>query len=117
MPEKLLTLKELAEYLGKSESEVKPLVDSGVIPAYRIGGSFLRFRKDQIDAIKNEIVAKNFQVSAVAEKIEVRVTRMERSLESANSVGDKLLDFLYFNDFYIVSICAIAFLIYLILKM
>ena len=55
MPEKLLTIGEVAEYLKISEEEVKRLVDIGEIPAYRIGGSFLRFRKEQIDGIRPEI--------------------------------------------------------------
>ena len=55
MPEKLLTIREVAEHLKVSEEEVKRLVDIGEIPAYRIGGSFLRFRKEQLDAIRSEI--------------------------------------------------------------
>ena len=30
-------------------------MDAGEIPAYKIGDTFLRFRKEQIDAIKSEI--------------------------------------------------------------
>ena len=55
MPEKLLTIREVAEHLKVSEEEVKRLVDIGEIPAYRIGGSFLRFRREQLDAIQREI--------------------------------------------------------------
>src|SRR3989338_3937431 len=55
MPEKLLSIKEVAEYLKISEEEVKRLVDQGEIPAYKIGDTFLRFRKEQIDAIRDEI--------------------------------------------------------------
>ena len=55
MPEKLLTLKELSEYLGIKEKKVAALVDEGVITAYKIGGELLRFRRDQVDAVRSEI--------------------------------------------------------------
>ncbi|MCX5668431.1 MAG: helix-turn-helix domain-containing protein, partial [Candidatus Omnitrophica bacterium] len=55
MPEHLLNIKEVAAYLGVSEEEVKRLVDIGEMPAYKIGDSFLRFRREQVDAVKSEI--------------------------------------------------------------
>ena len=55
MPQKLLTLNELSSYLGISEKKITSLVDEGVISAYKLGGEFLRFRKEQIDAVRSEI--------------------------------------------------------------
>ena len=55
MPEKLMTIKEVADFLKISEEEVKRLVDIGEIPAYRIGDTFLRFRKEQLDAVRTEV--------------------------------------------------------------
>ena len=72
MPEKLLTLKELSVYLDISEVEIQKLVDVGVIPAYRLGGSFLRFRKDQIDAVKEEISTKKM-LGDTMPKITIRI--------------------------------------------
>lgn len=116
MPEKLFTLKELSAYLNLSESEIKMLVDAGIIPAYRIGGSFLRFRKEQIDAIRDEI---SLKVSQGALKAPPRKVTYRREGEADYQEGflDRVIDFFHFNDFYIVSIAVISLLIYIITKM
>jgi excisionase family DNA binding protein len=131
MPEKLLTIKEVSEYLKISEEEVKKLVDAGEIPAYRIGDTFLRFRKEQIDAIRAEVsdIEKAKEANADFEgqeagrgahdqtKIERDVSRMEPSLRRYEySLAEKMKDFFYFNDFYIISLAIIAFLLYLIFR-
>ena len=125
MPEKLLTIREVAEYLKISEEEVKRLADIGEIPAYRIGGSFLRFRRDQIDGIRPEI-------EEIEEKEPERakvpldsaghpthtVTDLEKEIlrneplarQYEYSFGEKLKDFFYFNDFYIISAVLVALL-------
>ncbi|MEE9499825.1 MAG: helix-turn-helix domain-containing protein [Candidatus Omnitrophota bacterium] len=96
MPEKLLTAEEAAGLLGISEEEIKKMVKKGELPAYQIGGRFLRFRREQIEAIKNGITA-----------------QLPEGTPAQPSV-DKFLDFLYFNDFYIIS-AIIAFLILLVI--
>jgi excisionase family DNA binding protein len=131
MPEKLLTIREVAEHLKVSEEEVKRLVDIGEIPAYRIGGSFLRFRKEQLDAIRSEI-------DEVEDKTPERAkpaldksgrpthpyTDLERDIKRKEPVvrqydytfGERFKDFFYFNDFYIFSFVIIFILIYLIFR-
>ena len=47
--EKLLSLKAAAEYLGIPEKRLKELSDHGVVPAYRIAGLYLRFKKSQLE--------------------------------------------------------------------
>ena len=131
MPEKLLSIKEVADYLKISEEEVKRLVDVGEIPAYRIGDTFLRFRKDQIDAIRSDI-------SEIEEKEPEPMkpavdkagrpahpyTQMERDIKRREpakrqydyTFAERIKDFFYFNDFYIISFLLIIFLMYLIFK-
>ena len=75
MPEKMLTLQELAEYLQVSEEKIISLVDEGVIIAYKIAGELLRFRRDQIEAIRTEI--------------ESRVSEADRSAFSAAQKKEK----------------------------
>lgn len=131
MPEKLLTIREVASYLGLSEEEVKRLVDIGELPAYKIGGTFLRFRKEQLDAVKSEI--------SILEKIEPQhakpsldskgrpthpYTDLENDIKRKEPITrqydytsvEKMKDFLYFNDFYILSLVLIGILMYLIFK-
>ena len=132
MPEKLLSIKEVADYLKISEEEVKRLVDSGEIPAYRIGDTFLRFRKEQIDAIKSDIseIEEKEPQAVVKPALDQKgraahpYTEMERAIKRREpatrqydyTFAERVKDFFYFNDFYIISFALIVFLMYLIFK-
>ena len=131
MPEKLLTIREVAEHLKVSEEEVKRLVDIGEIPAYRIGGSFLRFRKEQLDAIRSEIDEVEEKEPEKAKPVLDKrgrpthpYTDLERDIKRKEpitrqydySFAEKMRDFFYFNDFYIFSFLIIFVLIYLIFR-
>ena len=131
MPEKLLTIREVAEHLKVSEEEVKRLVDIGEIPAYRIGGSFLRFRKEQLDAIRSEIDEVEEKEPEKAKPVLDKrgrpthpYTDLERDIKRKEpitrqydySFAEKMRDFFYFNDFYIFSFVIIFVLIYLIFR-
>ena len=99
MSEKLLNTKEVSVYLGIPEEELRRLVDKGEIPAYRLGGTILRFRKDQIDEIKLQGIRKLIEVEE-----ETQTSAGVNRLQS-------LKDFLYFNDFYIISVIIIVILL------
>ena len=132
MPEKLISIKEVADYLKISEDEVKRLVDAGEIPAYKIGDTFLRFRKEQIDAIKSEISEleekepQSIAKAALDQKgrathpytqLEKEIKRREPATRRYDyTIAERIKDFFYFNDFYILSFILIAFLMYLIFK-
>ena len=131
MPEKLISIKEVADYLRISEEEVKRLVDAGEIPAYKIGDTFLRFRKEQIDAIKSEIsdiegkeperakpvLDQKGRVTHPDTQMEREIKRKEPSARRYDyTFAERIKDFFYFNDFYILSFMLIAFLMYLIFK-
>jgi len=91
MSEKLLNLKEVCQYLGLSEEDLRKLVDRGEIPAYRLGGAILRFKKEQIDKIKAAGIPKIAKLDE------------EPSIGTVDNRLEKIKDFLYFNDFYIIS--------------
>jgi excisionase family DNA binding protein len=131
MPEKLLTIREVAEYLKISEEEVKRLVDIGEIPAYKIGGTFLRFSKEQIDAIRSEIVmvegedpSRGKPVLDPTGRPTHPYTDMEEDIKRREPVVrqydytpiERIKDFFYFNDFYILSFIILAVLFWLIFK-
>ncbi|MFA6320996.1 MAG: helix-turn-helix domain-containing protein [Candidatus Omnitrophota bacterium] len=131
MPEKLLSIKEVADYLKIPEEEVKRLVDVGEIPAYKIGDTFLRFRKEQIDAIKSEIAEVEEKepehlkpVLDLKGKPAHTYTKIEREIKRREpltrqydyTITERVKDFFYFNDFYIISFVLIAVLMYLIFK-
>lgn len=131
MPEKLFTIKEAASHLGVSEEEVKRLVDIGEIPAYKIGGSFLRFRREQLDAIRSEIsLIEKDEPEHAKPVLDSKghpahpYTDLEREIKRREPVArqydytaaEKVKDFFYFNDFYILSFIIIGILLYIIFK-
>ena len=115
MPEKLLTTKEAADYLNITEEEVANFTKKGELPAYRIGGAFLRFRREQLDAIRKEILPKAGQPAPEA-SVRTRAKGYERKELEPQPLNDSIADFFYFKDFYIVSAIIAAILIFVILK-
>lgn len=98
--EKLLTVRDVSLILGVSEKEVIGLVENGSLPAYRIGGVFLRFKKEQAQEFK-----KRFKPPANKSSAQYKYT-------FKNRFGD----FLYFNDFYLLAAFIIISLLIIILK-
>lgn len=126
-----MSIKEVAECLKISEEEVKRLVDQGEIPAYKIGDTFLRFRKEQIDAIRDEIeqieeiepehakpaLDRHGKATHTYTDLEKDIKRKIPTVRQYDySSGEKVRDFFYFNDFYILCFILIALLMYLIFK-
>lgn len=101
MPEeKLLTIRDVSLILGISEKEVIDLAESGRIPAYKIGGVFLRFKRQQIEEFK-----KKFKPHA------------HKTLSTEkNSFKDQIGDFFYFNDFYILAALIIFLMLIIIFQ-
>jgi len=98
--EKLLTVREVSIYLSISEKQVLDLAEAGHIPAYKVGGVFVRFKKDQVEAFRKG--SKHHQPKA--------------SIAESYSVDDKVSDFFYFNDFYILAGILIILLLAVIVK-
>lgn len=105
MTEKLLTLKEAAKCLGLSEEEVRRLVAKGEIPAYQIGGMYLRFKEEQILLLKPRYSKGISLISAKKEK---------EDFSEKESFISKVQDFFYFSNFYIFSAIIIIALVYII---
>lgn len=98
--EKLLTIRDVSLILGISEKEVIDLAESAKLPAYKVGGVYLRFKREQIEAFRKNLKPLTAKTSA-SEKY---------------SFKDKLGDFFYFNDFYILSVLIIALILFIILR-
>lgn len=96
MAEKFINIRETAEILGLTEKQVIDLSGEGKIPAYKIGGEFLRFRLDQIQTLKDRFRPEGF--------------------ESKQNFKEQLLDFFYFNDFYILTLIIILVVLFFIFK-
>jgi len=98
--EKLLTVRDVSIVLGVSEREVLDMAESGQIPAYKVGGVYLRFKKEQIDDFR-----KTFKPHI-----------QKAALTKEYSLGERIGDFFYFNDFYILSALAIILIIIIIFR-
>lgn len=94
--EKLLTVRDVSLILGVSEKEVIDLAESGALPAYKVGGVYLRFKRDQVEECRRK---KQLNAPVPEGKIGIK---------------DKVSDFFYFNDFYILAALAILFLLFII---
>jgi excisionase family DNA binding protein len=87
--EKLWTTSEVAKCLGIGETDVDQLVRDGKLTGYKLGGQFLRFRPDEVKQLKAHVTPR--PEGAVATALEPR-----RGLE-------RVRDFFYFYDFYLLS--------------
>lgn len=97
--EKFLTVRDVSLILGISEKEVVDLVDNGTLSAYKIGGIYLRFKKEQINEFKKR----------------TRPAPPEPGYSADGyPFAARLGDFFYFNDFYIICALLIALLLYAI---
>lgn len=94
---RFVTSKEASDYLCISEDELNDLAGKHLIPIYKIGGIYTRFKVDDLETYRRKGVTKG-------------------NKDYRNSNLDRIRDFLYFNDFYIYSIIAIAAMLYFILK-
>lgn len=97
MMKRFLTTKEAADYLGITEEELGNLSEAHQIMAYRIGGIYVRFKMDDLEAYRRKGITKGGK-------------------DYGNSSFDNIKDFFYFNDFYIYFGIAIAVMLYFIFK-
>ena len=93
-----ISVREAAQILAVSEKKIMDLVESNKLQAYRIANQFLRLKKSEVTELKNSGVV-------ASENITQGYTPQER-----------FLDFLYFNDFYIICTILIAVLVILIFQ-
>lgn len=91
-----ISVRETAQILGITEKKVMDLIDEGKLQAYKIANQFLRLKKSEVSDIKNS--------GKVAAEV----------ISHPYSAAERLRDFLYFNDFYIVCSGIIAILILVI---
>jgi excisionase family DNA binding protein len=98
--EKMLTVRDVSIMLGVTEKDVLDLTESGVIPGYKVGGVYLRFKKEQVELYKK--AQSHLKPHAGKEKPDL--------------VGSRIQDFFYFNDFYIFALAFIILLGYLVYR-
>lgn len=111
LKEEYLSIREASELLEISEAELRGLIEKHSIPTHQIAGAFLRLKKKELEDLKNkwrierELFARDEKEFAHNSRIVVKATFFER-----------VADFWYFNDFYILCSVLIVVLIYFIVS-
>jgi excisionase family DNA binding protein len=99
--EKMLTVRDVAILLGVSEKDVLDLTENGRLPGYKVGGVYLRFKKEQVEQYKKE--QHGLSSKTVKE-------------EKTETLTGRISDFFYFNDFYLFALFLVVLLGYLVYR-
>jgi excisionase family DNA binding protein len=96
MSSQYITVRETAQILTVSEKKVMDLIESGSLQAYKIADQFLRLKR-------NEVVNMLSTGQVVSE-----------NASHSYTPGERVRDFFYFNDFYLMAFVVIGVLLYII---
>ncbi len=91
----MLSLEEVKNFLQLNQDDLEKYLKNGKLKAYKIGGTYLRFRKEEVLTLRSELFPKR---------------------SARPSLASKARDFWHFNNFYIISTIIVAALIYVIAK-
>jgi len=91
-----ISVRETSQILAVTEKKVMDLIEEGKLQAYRIADKFLRLKRAEVLELRNtgNIVKQHHQI--------------------AYSAGERIQDFFYFYNFYMLSSILIVVLFYII---
>ena len=95
----MLTVEEVKTFLEIDQPQLEKYLKIGKIHAYKIGGTYLRFRKEDILNLRSEIAPQKINTT-----------------DPRNTFFSKLMDFWRFNNFYIISLAIMAVVAYFVIK-
>lgn len=104
MPSGLLSFNQSLEYLGITKQEFKKLIREKKIIPYKIGGAYLRFKKEDLDILRSHLERK------------IRKTHWLEQEEEKSALSERFADFWYFNNLYIFSAVIILILLVIIFR-
>ena len=93
----LLSQEEVKRFLEVEDAQMDHLIKGGKLHAYKIGGAYVRFRKDEVLTLKQEYFSSKKHALSLPWFI-------------------RLKDFWKFNNFYIISLFLIAVLFYIVVR-
>lgn len=94
----LLTFEEVKNFLEAEQQEVEKYIKQGKLRAYKIGGTYLRFRKEEVLNLRVEILPK------------------KTPSPPGVSVVSRLGDFWRFNNFYIISLLLVIVIVLFVIQ-
>ncbi len=101
MAERFLTVRDVSVILGISEKEVMDLVENKQLDAYKVGGVYIRFKQEQIEQYRKAFKPISKHKTVASHKYLLK---------------DRVSDFFYFNDFYILSFLVIVLILIVIFQ-
>ena len=125
--EKLLTLEEAARALGIPPDDVEGLIRSGRLPSFRLGGALLRLRQSDVEALRSEIARRPDSpprqvVTSEAGRGAPTLSRPSPTPEVSTAsrpatAWDRIVDFFYYNDFYLIAFLIVLVLVAIIVSL
>ena len=94
MSSQYITVRETAQILAVSEQKIMDLIEGGQLQAYKIADQFLRLKRNEVINMRGQVVSEN----AIP----------------VYSARERVQDFFYFNDFYLMALVVIGVLLYII---
>ena len=104
--EKLLTLQEAARRLGLPADDVEAMIRDGSLPSFRLAENLLRIHSRDVELLR-----------ARRQEGGARPAPASEPSGSSHSPWERLIDFLYFNDFYLVALLILLTLLAIILAL
>ena len=111
LKEKYLTFHEASLMLDISEEELMELVRRHEVPTHQVAGAFLRIKKTDVEELKNKWRIERELFPMQKDSYFSHASTVERA-----GLAEKMADFWYFNDFYIICSGLIIILLYFIIS-
>ncbi len=93
-----ISVRETAQLLGISERKVMDMIEANELQAYKIANQFLRLKRKEVLALQESGSVEN------------------ETVQHPYTARERLKDFVYYNDFYLVSGVIIVILVYVVMS-
>lgn len=94
----MLTVEEVKNFLEIDQAGLEKYLKQGKIKAYKIGGTYVRFRKEEVMNLRTELAPRKIKPSEPA------------------SLGARLGDFWHYNNFYIISLLLVLIIVFFVIR-
>lgn len=95
----MLTLEEVKNFLEADQKQIEDYIKAQKLHAYKIGGTYLRFRKEEVMALHTGTPSDT-----------------KKGRKTGSTFFSKIYDFWRFNNFYIIASIIIAGLVVYVVK-
>ncbi|MBI3313169.1 MAG: helix-turn-helix domain-containing protein [Candidatus Omnitrophica bacterium] len=94
----MLTIEEVKNFLEVDQPELEKFLKQGKIKAYKIGGTYVRFRKEEVMNLRYELTPKKVKHGTQI------------------SFSARLGDFWHYNNFYIISLLLALIVVFFVVR-